>query len=119
MRDGRRDRGEPTTSRTPAHDNGRPPAAPPVQGEARIDPPEQRRFVAEGREWIARIAGHGAYGTGPRGLGLIEAVHFFDAERPERPLREALIAHGRFPFLFDDELAALLARATPIALPQG
>lgn len=74
----------------------------------------ERAFTSEGRRWIARLSGKGAQGTGSYGLGLIDAVHFHDAEQPERPLREALLPHGRFESLYDEELGELLARAVPI-----
>lgn len=74
----------------------------------------RRRFVHEGAEWIAWSAGAGAYGTGAYGLAPLEAVHFARATEPARPLREALLAQGRFPHLHDPELAALLQAATPI-----
>jgi hypothetical protein len=78
----------------------------------------ERRFEVAGRSWIARLQGKGTSGTGAYGLGLVEAVHFFDANDPERPVAEALLAHGRFADLFDVELAELLAHATPIVLPE-
>lgn len=94
----------------------RPPAPPRELERAASD---ERQFVAEDRSWIARIAGKGACGTGSYGLGLVDAVHFCDAAEPAVPLREALLAHGRFETLFDDELVALLARATPIVTRDG
>lgn len=110
---------EPTSAPKPALDNGRPHAPHETRGIQSGNPPDERRFATEGREWIARVAGRGAYGTGQWGLGLIEAIHFFGADRPDVPVREALLAHGRFAFLHDDELITLLAGATPIVLPQG
>ena len=38
---------------------------------------------------------------------------------PERPAREALLARSRFAGLYDDELRELLARATPIVIPEN
>jgi hypothetical protein len=105
---------EPTAPVKPAT-RGRgdtPPPAPPH--ELRHDPKAEREFQHEGRRWLARLGGTGAYGTGSYGLGLVEAVHFFDAGEPERPLREALIARGRFEGLFDVELISLLQAARPI-----
>jgi hypothetical protein len=93
-----------------------PPPAPPQ--ELSRGAGEPREFGHGGRRWIARLSGKGATGTGSYGLGLIDAVHFFDAEQPARPLREALLPHGRFESLFDEELAALLDAATPIVLPK-
>ena len=75
---------------------------------------EERQFDADGRMWIARLSGKGAYGTGSYGLGLLDAVHFFAADAPTVPVREALLARGRFETLFDDELIRLLGAATPI-----
>jgi hypothetical protein len=75
---------------------------------------ERRGFLADGEEWVAWRSGAGAVGTGAWGLGRVEAVHFARPDSPGRPLREALIAKGRFDNLFEDELAELLRRATPI-----
>jgi hypothetical protein len=83
----------------------------------RPDPPPGRTFTAEGRTWVARVAGHGALGTGHYSLGLVEAVHFALAEAPDVPVREALLPRGRLDALFESELAALLAGATPIVVP--
>jgi hypothetical protein len=77
-----------------------------------------RSFEYDGRHWIARVAGVGALGTGRLGLGFVDAVHFCDADAPDRPLREALLAHGRFDALFDVELAKLCSGATPIPQPK-
>lgn len=105
---------EPTSAAKPSV-RGRgdaPPPAPPQ--ELPRDPAGEREFEAEGRRWVARLAGKGAAGTGAYGLGLVDAVHFCAADRADRPLREALLPHGRFSHLFDDELRALLAGARPI-----
>lgn len=93
-----------------------PPPAPPHE-LPRGELPELH-FEAGERAWIARLAGRGACGTGSYGLGLVDAVHFFTAEEPERPRREALLARGRFEDLFPEELRALLAGATEIRLPR-
>jgi hypothetical protein len=109
---------EPTSTLKPAT-NGRgdtPPPAPPHEVEPDRGAGE-RRFTADGAEWLVRRAGKGACGTGAYGLGLVEALHFFESARPEVPRREALLARGRFDSLYDDELRALLAAATPIVLP--
>jgi hypothetical protein len=108
---------EPTAPVKPAT-RGRgdtPPPAPPH--ELTHIPACERQFTHEGRAWIACLGGKGACGTGSYGLGLVEAVHFFDAAEPERPLREALIARGRFESLYESELATLLRTARSI--PQG
>lgn len=60
------------------------------------------------------MAGKGAWGSGAYGLGMVVAVHFARAEAPDKPVREALLPRGRFVGLFDEELRALLASATPI-----
>jgi hypothetical protein len=75
---------------------------------------EVRQFRHDGSDWLAWVAGAGAYGTGVLGPGLLEAVHFASAVAPDTPLREALLARGRFSGLYDAELAELLTAATPI-----
>jgi hypothetical protein len=102
---------QPTTGR-----NDAPPPPPPHELSQSDD--GERWFEVEGKSWIARLQGKGACGTGAYGLGLVEAVHFFDTETPDRPIAEALLARGRFAGLFDSELAELLANATPIVLPE-
>lgn len=77
-----------------------------------------RRFHHGGEEWQAWVSGGGALGTGALGLGPVDAVHFARAAEPGRPLREALLARGRFDGLFDEELAVLLDGATPIVIPE-
>jgi hypothetical protein len=107
---------EPTAPVKPAT-RGRgdtPPPAPPH--ELRHEPAIERQFMHESRMWIARLGGKGACGTGSYGLGLVEAVHFFEPSEPERPLREALVARGRFEGLFDEELIRMLTSARPIAV---
>jgi hypothetical protein len=76
-------------------------------------------FEYEGARWIARVAGAGALGTGRVGLGFVEAVHFCTADAPDKPLREALLAAGRFDTLHEIELAELCGVATPIRLPKA
>ena len=93
---------------------GRSPAA-----EEAVEPAwetEDREFEADGADWIARVAGRGAYGTGQRGAALLVAVHFYRADEPETPLREALLPAAAFPLLRPEELTDLLDRATPIEL---
>ncbi|MBR9990263.1 MAG: hypothetical protein KFH98_10930 [Gemmatimonadetes bacterium] len=105
---------EPTAAVKPAT-RGRGDTPPPVPPhELRHEPADEREFEDEGRNWIARLGGKGACGTGSYGLGLVEAVHFFDAGEPERPLREALLARGRFDGMYDAELSRLLRTARPI-----
>ncbi|HSJ25911.1 MAG TPA: hypothetical protein VK929_14640 [Longimicrobiales bacterium] len=79
----------------------------------------RRRFLYEGQEWLAWSAGAGAYGTGAYGLAPVEAVHFARATQPAAPVREALLARGRFQCLHDSELIGLLESATPIVEPDG
>ena len=105
---------EPTAPVKPAT-RGRgdtPPPAPPHELSHEIPP--ARQFEHEGRKWIARMAGKGAFGTGSYGLGLVEAIHFCTADEPDVPLREALIARGVFESLYDAELTGLLKTARPI-----
>jgi hypothetical protein len=72
------------------------------------------RVVIDGAEWLARPAGAGCYGTGARGTARLLAVHFFRADEPGRPLREALVPAGVFATLRPEELAEVWAGATPI-----
>lgn len=92
-----------------------PPPSPPRE-LARL-PAAERRFEFEGRSWVARLSGKSAYGTGSFGLGLVDAVHFADAAAPDVPLYEALLAHGRFHGMFDEELRTLLRRSVAIDQP--
>jgi hypothetical protein len=73
-------------------------------------------FEMDDEEWVARVAGRGAYGTGGRGRARLLAVHFIRAADPERPVREALIPAGVFSALRASELRELYKRATPIEL---
>jgi hypothetical protein len=109
---------EPTATVKPAslHHGDAPPPSPPH--ELPRTGASDRRFEHGGRAWLARLAGKGACGTGSYGLGLVEAIHFHDAADPNRPLREALLARGRFESLFDDELVRLLTDAVPIVTPE-
>jgi hypothetical protein len=112
--------------RGPGHD----PAEVPVAGPAEVPvdgpleaPPgpdaAERRFEHGGRTWVAGVAGVGSVGTGRIALGLVDAIHFRDAAEPGRPLREALLARGRFESLYDEELGRLCDGATPIPQPKG
>lgn len=121
-----------TTPGRPPRGSGRPPGArppapspPPVPAPASggaprppreldRDPAERRSFGADDGEWIAWVSGKGAWGSGAYGLGMVVAVHFARAEAPAEALREALLPRGRFAGLYDEELCALLASATPI-----
>jgi hypothetical protein len=94
-----------------------PPPAPPHELDS--DSLAERLFEAEGGQWIARLAGKSAGGTGPYGLAMVQAIHFFRADRANVPVREALAERGRFDGMFDEELRTMLARATPIRIPEG
>lgn len=74
-------------------------------------------FTFEGVEWVAWTSGGGAYGTGNRGLGNVEAVHFARASEPDVPLMEALIAAGRFDDLFETELLEVFRTAKKVVDP--
>lgn len=87
---------------------------------ARDDGPqggESRRFEVGEDVWLARAVGVGAYGTGGMGRARLVAVQFFRESEPETPVREALVAAGRFPHLRPEELRALFDGATPMAVP--
>ena len=77
----------------------------------------KRNFTCDDVAWTAWVSGGSAYGTGNRGLGNIEAVHFAHASAPDVPIMEALIARSRFEDLFDDELIALLRGACKVVDP--
>ena len=112
---------EPTRHVLPAaQDQGRGDAAPPEPPrELDAAPAVEHAFSGDGEAWVARLAGKGACGTGSYGLGLVEAVHFFRAAEPARPVREALLARGRFPALYGAEVEALWRAATPIVTSGG
>lgn len=76
----------------------------------------ERGFDNDEGTWIVRGAGAGAYGTGPTGTARLVAVHFFRADAPGTPVREALVPAGVFPHLAPEELRDLYDRATPIEL---
>jgi hypothetical protein len=82
--------------------------------EAASDVQTERTFVAAGEHWLARLAGSGCYGTGRRGSARLVAVHFYRAEAPGDPLREALIPAAAFDELRSEEWVAVWSRATPI-----
>ena len=86
---------------------------PEPEGEPRWDGIE-RGFENDEGEWLVRAAGTGAIGTGQSGAARVMAVHFFRRDDPETPVREALVAAGRFPDLRPEELGELYERATPI-----
>jgi hypothetical protein len=67
----------------------------------------ERAFEVDGEQWIARLAGGSAAGSGALGLGMLEGVDFALAAEPARPLREVLFQRGRFDNLFDEEIVAM------------
>ncbi|MCI0434866.1 MAG: hypothetical protein L0271_14685 [Gemmatimonadetes bacterium] len=77
-----------------------------------------RWFTCDGIAWGAWLAGEGAGGTGFLAIRAWEAVHFCREDQPGVPVRESLLAHGRFDALFDEELCDLLRNATDIVLPE-
>ena len=77
----------------------------------------KRSLVCDNIEWIAWVSGGSAYGTGNRGLGNVEAVHFAHASAPDVPVMEALIARSRFELLYDDELIEVLRAACKVVDP--
>lgn len=92
-------------------------AAPETEKPERPAAPAHR-FEHEGREWLARIAGEGAYGTGDRGRAYVIAVHFCPVDDDAHPVREALIPAARFDGLDEEELRTIFQRATPIETDQ-
>lgn len=88
---------------------------PEAAGEPRWEGEEQG-FERDGVEWVVRSAGAGSYGTGTLGTSRLVAVHFFRADDPDVPVREALVPAGVFPHLHAQELRELYDRATPIEL---
>lgn len=86
-------------------------SAPPSSSEL---PAPVRRFLADGREWIARVSGQCAYGTGRQGAAALLSLDFAAADDPERSVRRGLLPRGRFFTLFDDELRQLFEQARPV-----
>jgi hypothetical protein len=72
---------------------------------------EPRGFECGGEAWLAWVAGTGIGGTGTYNLALLEAVRFARRAEPDVAAHEALLAHGSFLQLFDEELCAVLERA--------
>lgn len=92
-------------------------AAPAADGEAEpAAATTEHTFEMDGVDWIARPAGMGCYGTGRSGMALIQAIHFYQADVPERPVREALLPAWRFQHLAPTDLRAIFTGATPIEL---
>ncbi len=78
--------------------------------------PPVKRFRHGEEEWLARIAGQSAYGTGGRGMAYLVAVHFLRAVDDTTPLKEVLIPAARFRGLSEPELQTLLDEAVTIDL---
>jgi hypothetical protein len=74
-------------------------------------PVVERTFEVAGRQWIARVMGGGAGGTGRLGLAALESVRFYAADAPERAQREALVAAGQLDNLFEEEIRRMWERA--------
>jgi len=89
-------------------------AAPETEAPAEALPAPTHRFRHGDGEWLARIAGEGAYGTGGTGRAYVVAVHFCPADNDEDPVREVLIPAARFDGLDETELQDLFERASPI-----
>jgi hypothetical protein len=78
------------------------------------DPGEpSRRFVVDGQEWLAWVAGTSVVCIGALGIVSLHAVHFALGTAPEQATRQAYVPVGRFVGLFDEELVELHASALP------
>ena len=86
-----------------------------AEGEPRWEE-DERAFDLDGEEWLVRPSGAGSYGTGRLGAARLLALHFYRADAPDRPVREALVPQAQFLTLRDVELGALFRKATPIDL---
>lgn len=82
--------------------------------EARQPGEEGRRFTVDGETWIARVAGRAGVGTTGPVAGVIAVVHFFRAEEPDAPVRQAYLVASRFEALYEEELLELFRSAKPI-----
>lgn len=91
---------------------GEPTLAPHAVGEGSPGLPA-RRFVVDGLEWTARIAGETAGGTGRQGVAALVVVHFSRAGR-EQAERELLLPRGRIEELHDQELCDLFRTARAV-----
>lgn len=74
----------------------------------------EREVEIDGVQWVARLAGGSAAGSGALGPGMLEGVDFALATDPVKPLREILIQRGRFDSLFDAEIVAMFRSAHAI-----
>jgi hypothetical protein len=77
---------------------------------------DERELTIDDRQWRVRPAGAGSYGTGKLGAARLLAVHFFRDDAPDRPVREALVPAGVYPYLREPELRDLFRRATPVVV---
>jgi hypothetical protein len=95
---------------TRAPESAQPALRPDLQHSA---PPRwtEQHFVHEGVEWIARLTGSGAGGTGSLGLAPLLALRFYRTSEPELPVREALVARARVEDPYPEELRALLTES--------
>jgi hypothetical protein len=119
MRDERRDPGSPGEGPLPvrASMGAEAPATDAPEAEASPSRPKSvKRFRHGDEEWLARIAGESAYGTGGRGMAYLVALHFLRASDDTTPVKETLIPAARFEGLVEPELQKLLDRAVPIDL---
>jgi hypothetical protein len=90
-----------------------------VAPERGSPPDNERRLEIKGREWLVRVVGELAGGTGARGVAYLTVVQFHPAPNGEREgrgaaPREALLPRGKFEFLYDEELIQLFHAARPI-----
>ena len=74
-----------------------------------------RRFNVNGTTWHARVSGRAGSGNGMTARACYTAIHFYRAPGATHPEREVLAAlpHG-LDALYDEELAALLARSQTV-----
>lgn len=77
---------------------------------------EGRIFTVDGREWVARVAGHGLGGAGEVGGAFLVAIRFepLESKGEADEVREALLPRGRLDYLFDEELVELFRRARKV-----
>ena len=107
---------EQTSGPVPVRDLMKPATPEPqAEGEPRWEE-DERAFDLDGDEWLVRPSGAGSYGTGRLGTARLLALHFYRADAPDRPVREALVPKADFLTLRDVELGALFRKATPIDL---
>lgn len=103
------------TEAAQAPDEGEPAAEPAAEASSEersgeVAAAEPRRFEADGRPWLARVAGRGVGGTGRVAQATLEAIRFHPADAPDQEPVEVLVPLARLDDLFDEELAELLQR---------